>query len=107
MLRTHRGPFVSDHSAVIAQLNAKQLNPKQQCRLVRKVKEVSTEQWIKAYEDKDLHLSDDLDHMVKSLDDALGFTLNDLAPEKQVTIPLKPKQPWYTKDLRILKCKIR
>ena len=75
--------------------------------MVRKVKEVSTAQWIQAYEDKDLHLSDDLDHMVKSPDDALGSILNDLAPEKQVRILLKPKQPWYTKDLRTLKCKAR
>ena len=63
-------------------------------RVIRKVKEISAEQWIQAHEDKDLQLSNDLDDMVTSLDDALTSILYDLALEKQVTIPLKSKQPW-------------
>ena len=74
--------------------------------MVRKVKEISAEQWMQAFEDKDLKLSNDLDSMVINLDDALRSTLNDLAPEKQATIPLKPKYR-YTIDLRSLKHKVR
>ena len=62
---------------------------------------------MQAYEEKDLTLSEDLNKMVTNLDDALKSILNDLAPEEQVTIPLKPKQLWYTRDLRTLKHEVR
>ena len=107
VLRTHVGPFLSDRAAVITQLNVKRLNLDRQKKVIRKIKEISANQWIQAYENKDLQLSDDLEQMVMNLDDALKSILDDLAPEKQVTIPLKPKQPWYTKDLRTLKYKVR
>ena len=62
---------------------------------------------MQAFQDKDLLLSEDLNEMVTNLDNALKSILNDLAPEKQVAIPLKPKQPWYTRDRRTLKHKVR
>ena len=94
------GPFLSDHAAVIMQLYVKRLNPDRQ-KVIRKIKEISTDQWIQASEDKDLQLGDNLDQMVMNLCDALKSILDDVAPEKQVTILLKPKQPWYTKDLSV------
>ena len=93
VLRTHRGPFISNHVAVITQLNIKRDDPSRQRKMVWKVKDIKNEQWIQAYQDKDLTLSDDLDEMVTKLDDALKSILDELAPEKSVTVPLKPKQP--------------
>ena len=58
VLRRHMGPFLSDHAAVITQLNVKRLNLDRQKKVIRKIKEISTDQWIQAYEDKDLQLSD-------------------------------------------------
>ena len=65
------------------------------------------DQWIKAFQEKDLQLSDDLDEMVTGLDTTLKDILNELVPEKKVTGPLWPKQPWYTAELRSLKWKVR
>ena len=38
VLRTHRGPFISDHTAVITQLHVKQCDPAQQTKVIQKVK---------------------------------------------------------------------
>ena len=96
MFKEHTGVhfFLIMNAAVITQLNVKRLNPDRQKKVIRKIKEISANQWIQAYEDKDLQLSDDLDQIVMNLNNALKSILDDLAPEKQVTIPLKPKQTW-------------
>ena len=54
ILRTHKGPYISDHTAVIARLKIKR--PTQQCetQMVRKVKDIPEQQWIDAFTDKDL-----------------------------------------------------
>ena len=38
VLRTHRGPFISDHAATIAQLNIKKFSGKSESRMVRVIK---------------------------------------------------------------------
>ena len=106
VLRTHKGPHISDYVAVITQLNVKRCNPERQTPVFRKVKGITLDQWMQAFQERDLTLSDDLDEMVSNLDSTLRDILDQLAPEKKVTVPLKPKQPWYTKDLRTLKCKV-
>ena len=100
VLRTHRGPFILDHTLVIAELNVKQQTSTRQTEMVRIIKDISTEQWIKAFEEEDLQLSDDFDVMVTSLNSTLNTILNKLAPEKKVCKSFRPKHPWYTADLR-------
>ena len=71
------------------------------------MEDITNEQWIDAFTDKDLVLSDSLDEMVTYFDSGLKLITDKLAPEKKIKIPLRPKQPWYTSELRTLKSKVR
>ena len=99
VLHTHRGPFISDHAAVIAQLNIKKFTGTRQSRMVRVVKDITAGQWIKEFEDWHLHLSDNFDEMVTRLNDSLKSILDKLALEKKIYRSPRPKHPWYTAEL--------
>ena len=58
VLRTHRGRFICNHTAVIAQLNVKKFTGTRESKLVRVVKGVMADQWILEFENQDLQLSD-------------------------------------------------
>ena len=72
VLRSQRGPFISDHAAVLTQLNIKRPSPERQTCFIRKVRDITPEQWVDAFQDSGLSLSDDLDEMVTGLDTALN-----------------------------------
>ena len=84
VLCVHRGPFISDHALVLAQLNVKQQSTPRQTEMVHAIKDITTEQWTEAFEDQDLQLSDDFHEMATSLRLALRTILDKLAPEKKV-----------------------
>ena len=46
VLRTHRGPFISDHAATITQLNIKKFSGKRESRMVRVIKDIMVDQWM-------------------------------------------------------------
>ena len=96
ILQSHHGPFISDHAAVIAQLNIKRQTQGTSTQVICKLKDITQEQWIEAFTDKDLQLSGDLNDLTCNFDSVLKSVLDELAPEKSVKVPLKPKQPWYT-----------
>ena len=83
VLRTHCEPFISDHAAVLGQLNINKFTGKRQSIIVRAIKDITTEQWISESEDQDLHLSEDFDEMVTSLNMAFKTVLDNLAPERK------------------------
>ena len=43
VLRVHRGPFISDHAAVLAQLNVKKFTGKWESKMVRVIKDITTD----------------------------------------------------------------
>ena len=98
VLRTHRGPFISDHAAVIAQLNIKKFMGARQSKMVRVLKDIIADQWIAEYQNQDLQLSDDFDEMVTKLNSTLKAVLDNLALERKIHRSLGPKCPWYTSD---------
>ena len=106
VLHAHRGPFISDHTLVLAQLNIKQQSTPRQTEMVHAIKDITTEQWTNAFEDQDLQLSDDFHEMVMGLNSALRTKLDKLAPEKKVCKSLRPKCPWYTAKIRQLRRKV-
>ena len=106
VLLAHRGPFISDHALVLAQLNVKQQSTPRQTEMVSTIKDITTEQWTKAFENQDLQLNGDFHKMVTGLNSALRTILDKLAPEKKVCKSLRPKCPWYTAEIRQLKRKV-
>ena len=107
VLRTHRGSFISDHALVLAQLNDKQQTSSWQTEVICVIKDITSEQWVEAFEGEDLQLSDDFHGMVTSLNTMLRTVLDKLAPEKKVCKSLKPKHPWYSSELQLLKRRVR
>ena len=82
VLKTHRSPFISDHAAVIAQLNIKKFTSPKQSQTT--LKDIIADQWIQEFENQDLQLSDDFDVMVTSLNNTLQTVPNKLVPEKKI-----------------------
>ena len=99
LLHTHRGSFISDHTAVIAQLNIQKFTGTRHSRMVRVVKDIMADQWIKEFKDLELNLNDNFDEMVTGFNDSLKFILDKLALEKKIYRLLRPKCPWYTAEL--------
>ena len=107
VLCTHKGSFISDHALVISQLNVKQQTRAWQSETVHVIKDITSEQWSKAFEEEDLTLSDDFNEMVTGPNSTLRTVLDKLAPEKKVCKSLRSKHPWYTSDLKQHKRRVR
>ena len=45
-MTTLLGPFITDHKEVIATLNIKKVQPKQEAREIRKLHDVTEEEWM-------------------------------------------------------------
>ena len=93
------GPYLTDHRAVISTLNVKSIQPKRQQKQVRKLDAVETEQSEKEFNPANVTLTNNLEADVESLSAELRRVLDTLAPVKNCSVSLKPKNPWFSKDL--------
>ena len=103
----NKGPFISDHRAIIAILNVKRERPKQVIASIGKIYRVTREQWINEFKDDNMALNTNLEEIVQSLNNELKCTLDTLAPEKETKLSLKTKHPWYSQELKTQKAKVR
>ena len=107
VMTTAPGPYLTDHRAVISTLNIKSSQPKRQQMKVRKLNAVKTEQWEKEFNPANVTLTSNLEADVESLATEFRRVLDTLAPVKNCSVSLKPKKPWFNKELAVEKVKVR
>ena len=101
------GPYLTDHRVVISTLNVKSIQPKRLKKQVRKLDAVEVEQWEKEFDPAKVTLINNLEADVESLSRELQRVLDTLAPVKDCSVSLKPKKPWFNKELAVEKAKVR
>ena len=100
------GPFISDHRAVIGTLSIKRLKLVQNKILVRQTSKVSDNQWGEAFNPKNVILNGKFDDLVGTFNQELRRIYDELAPEKECRLHLRPKQPWYDEEMKHQKRKV-
>ena len=101
------GPYLTDHRAVISTLNIKSSQPKRERMRVRKLHAVKTEQWENEFNPSNVTLTSNLETDVESLAAESRRVLDTLAPVKNCSVSLRPKKPWFNKELAVEKAKVR
>ena len=101
------GPFISDHCAIISTLNIKKLPTERTNKEVRKTHKITTEEWMNEFDPNKVALNCNLEETVANLGIELKHTLDKLAPLKRCSISLRPKMPWYDKEMAQHKAKVR
>ena len=107
VMTTSPGPYLTDHRAVISTLNVKSIQPKRLKKQVRKLDAVEVEQWEKEFDPAKVTLTNNLEADVESLLRELRRVLDTLTPVKNCSVSLKPKKPWFNKELAVEKAKVR
>ena len=99
--------YLTDHRVVISTLNVKSVQPKRLQKKVRKLNVVTTEQWQKEFNPANVLLTSNLEADVEPLSKEFRRVLETLAPVKNCSVSLKPKKPWFNKELAAEKAKVR
>ena len=102
-----QGPFISDHCAIISTLNIKKLPTKRTHMEVRKTNKITAEEWMSEFDPDKVALNCNLDEAVANLGTELRRTLDKLAPLKRCSISIRPKKPWFNKEMAPNKAKVR
>ena len=96
------GPFFSDHCAVNFTISVTKQNMERREITFHNIKDINYEIFA-----KDLHLDNieesKLDSMVASFNNRLQTTLDSHAPEIRKIITTRPKNPWFTPELKLQK----
>ena len=94
------GPFFSDHCAVNFTISVTKQNMERKEITYRRIKDIDYENFA-----KDLYLDNieenELDSMVESFNNRLQTTLDSHAPEIKKIITTRPKNPWFTPELKL------
>ena len=106
VLTTALGPFISDHRAVIGTLSIKRLRPVENRILVRQTSRVSDNQWGDAFNPDNVMLNGKFDELVGTFNQELRCIYDELAPEKECKVHLRPKQPWNDEEMKHQKRKV-
>ena len=106
VLTTALGPYVTNHRAVIGTLSIKKLRPKQLTAMVRQTSKVSDQQWNDEFNPDNVDLTSKLDTLVSSFNTELRRVYDTLAPQKEIKVNTRPKQPWYDREIKTLKRKV-
>ena len=106
VLTTAPGPFISDHRAVIGTLSIKRLRLVINRILVRQTSKVSDNQWGDAFNPDNVMLNGKLDELVGTFNLEPRCIYNELAPEMECKVHLRPKQPWYDEEMKRQKRKV-
>ena len=96
------GPFFSDHCAVNFTISVTKQNMERKEITFHHIKDVDYEIF-----DKDLHLDNieesELDSMVESFNNRLQTALDSHTPQIRKNITTRPKNPWFTPELKLQK----
>ena len=68
---------------------------------------MKTEQWEKEFNHSNVTLTSNLEEDVESLARELRRVLDTLTPVKNCSVSLKPKKPWFNKELAVEKARVR
>ena len=79
------------------------LQPK---KLVRQTSKVSDSQWGEEFNPDNIVLNGKFDEFVHTFNEELRQVYNELAPEKECKVHMRPKQPWYDDEMKHLKRKV-
>ena len=100
------GPFFSDHCAVNFTISVTKQNMEMKEITFPCIKDIDYELFA-----KDLHLDNieesELDSMVESFNKRLQTTLDSHTPEIRKIITTRPKNPWFTPELKLQKQAVR
>ena len=100
------GPFFSDHCAVNFTISVTKQNMERKEITFRHIKDIDY-----AIFAKDLYLDNieenELDSMVESFNNRLQSTLDSQAPQIKKIITTRPKNPWFTPELKLQKQAVR
>ena len=107
IMTTTPGPFLTNHRAVISTLNIKRVQPNRQTKSVRKLHEITTDQWENEFNPENVKLNANLDSDIESLATEFRRVLDALTPVKDCSVSLKPKKPCFNKELALNKAKVR
>ena len=107
IMTTTPGPYITDHRAIISTLNIKKMQPRRQVKNIRKLHAITIDQWKEEFRPENVLLSTNLEDSIMSPSTEFRQMLNTLAPLKKCSVSLKPKKPWFNKDLAEHKAKMR
>ena len=107
IMTTTLGPYITNHRAIISTLNIKQVQPRRQVKIIRKLHAITIDQWKDKFKPDNVLLSTNLEDSIMSLSTEFRWMLNTLAPLKICSVSLKPKKPWFNKDLAEHKARMR
>ena len=71
--------------------------------MVRQTSKVSDQQWNDEFNPDNVDPTGKLDTLVSSLNTELRRVYDTLAPQKEIKVNLRPKQPWYDWEIKTLK----
>ena len=92
--------LISDHFAIIAELSLHKPKIKTKTIKVRKLKSIQTSDFLNELRVSDIDLSKDLDAVCTDLNSELVRTLDVLAPERLITVPIRKHVSWYDDDIK-------
>ena len=88
------GNYVSDHKMVICELKLHKQKIEKKTLCIRKISAVSDEELLSAFDANIVHCTD-LESIVPEFETALKKLLDQIAPEKEITIMERCRQSWY------------
>ena len=88
-------------------INVNKTRPKEGVIKIRKIHQITSNQWQKEYNEDNMSLNPNLEELVQSFNTELKQTLDKLAPEKETKLLLKTKCPWYSQEQKAHKAKVR
>ena len=92
--------FISDHCPVIATLNIKKEQVKQEQKVIQKSTKFSQDEWNWEFNRLNIKWDSNLSCLVNQLNNELVRVYDTIAPAKQVSCCLRTKQPWYDNDMK-------
>ncbi len=100
--------MLSDHCAILFKVQVRKPPPILKRVSFRKLKDIDTDAFIKDISDSDLIRSPPtgMSSLVQGYNECLSTILDSHAPEISREVPVRPRQPWYMKLLKVKSVKV-
>ena len=92
--------LISDHYAVISELSITKTKPPVKTISIRKIKDVTQEDLLSAFDASEINTEATLPEVCQQLNTQLQNILDNIAPEKQIKIPIRSCVPWFDEDIK-------
>ena len=101
------GEYISDHSAVEANILVDKEDIVQKDIIIRKLKNTDRTKFIEDLNLEEFPETDNINTLVNTLEQKMKESLDSNAPENSQRITVRPKNPWFSDDLREQKRLVR